>query len=141
MEEGIYPCFVDCSKYIYISHLLNLLLASPGDIAFRFLQYIQSQSSTSQGANLPSEDFDIHMPREIEAQVYMDPAESQPDASSSSSSSSDEEDEGGRKRSVGDATSHVTVCDINQAMLDVGKQRAEEQGVTSGTVGSAPITV
>ena len=28
---------------------------------------------------------------------------------------------------------HVTVCDINQAMLDVGKKRAEDTGIRSGT--------
>ena len=27
---------------------------------------------------------------------------------------------------------HVTVCDINQAMLDVGKKRAENMGLKSG---------
>ena len=28
--------------------------------------------------------------------------------------------------------SHVTVCDINQAMLNVGKKRASEKGLISG---------
>lgn len=30
------------------------------------------------------------------------------------------------------ASSHVTVCDINQAMLDVGKSKAKDRGQTSG---------
>lgn len=29
-------------------------------------------------------------------------------------------------------TSHVTVCDINQEMLNVGKSRAEEAGIFTG---------
>ena len=121
----------DC--HTYVPYILL------GDIAFRFLQYIRNQSSFGQGADLGSKDFDIKMPREIEAQVYMDPAENQSDGSSSSSSSSEEEDEEGKKESVGDVTSHVTVCDINQAMLDVGKQRADGQGITSGIVSNSTL--
>lgn len=34
-------------------------------------------------------------------------------------------------KSVEGQRSHVTVCDINQAMLDVGKIRAEKQGWTA----------
>lgn len=41
----------------------------------------------------------------------------------SSSSSSDEE---------GHVKHHVTVCDINQEMLNVGKQRAENYGINTG---------
>ena len=102
-----------------------------GDIAFRFLHYINSQAPASQAWDEEKDDFNIQIPREVEAQIYMDPAESQDDISFSSSSSSDEDDERGRKRREG-GESHVTVCDINQAMLDVGKQRAEQQGITSG---------
>ncbi|KAK7487932.1 hypothetical protein BaRGS_00020833 [Batillaria attramentaria] len=58
-----------------------------GDIAFRFLQYVGSQpSSHPQLQSQGGDEFDIKMPREVEA----------------------------------------------QAMLDVGKQKAREQGITSG---------
>ncbi|XP_076472826.1 LOW QUALITY PROTEIN: ubiquinone/menaquinone biosynthesis C-methyltransferase UbiE-like [Babylonia areolata] len=100
-----------------------------GDIAFRFLQYIESQSTGSQ-QNV--KDFDIPLPREVEAQVYVDPAKSQYDESSSSSSSSSDEEESRGRGKEGGGQTHVTVLDINQAMLDVGKQRAEKQGLTSG---------
>ena len=47
----------------------------------------------------------------------------------SSSSSSDEESETKFHRRQ---QTHVTVCDINQAMLDVGKKKADDMGITSG---------
>ena len=69
--------------------------------------------------------------------VYMDTAEA---SSSSSSSSSDEESnfqsdqaKDGNYATKPDAMgNHVTICDINQAMLDVGKKRAKALGYTSG---------
>ncbi|XP_046356316.1 2-methoxy-6-polyprenyl-1,4-benzoquinol methylase, mitochondrial-like [Haliotis rufescens] len=90
-----------------------------GDIALRFLRYIQSQRSTEYAAR---QDFKVQIPREIKANIYMDPA----DEDSSDSSSSDEETESSQPSSV------VTVCDINQAMLDVGKTKLEKLGFTSG---------
>nr|KAG5700370.1 hypothetical protein BaRGS_029622 [Batillaria attramentaria] len=109
-----------------------------GDIAFRFLQYVGSQpSSHPQLQSQGGDEFDIKMPREVEAQVYMDPVEKTEDSSSSSSSSSSSDEEaedmkGWRKAVENNRRSHVTVFDINQAMLDVGKQKAREQGITSG---------
>ena len=40
------------------------------------------------------------------------------------------------KDSANDKTmqSHVTVCDINQAMLDVGEKKAEELGYRTGDI-------
>lgn len=35
--------------------------------------------------------------------------------------------------------SHVTVCDINQSMLEVGKGRAAEAGITSGALRSTYV--
>ncbi|KAL8621512.1 hypothetical protein ACOMHN_026184 [Nucella lapillus] len=95
-----------------------------GDIAFRFLKYVHSQSSPRR----PGHDSNIPMPREVKAQEYTDPADGSPSSSSSSSSSEEEEGEG---RKAGRGRSQVTVFDINQAMLDVGKQRAVKQGLTS----------
>ena len=55
--------------------------------------------------------------------------EEQDNLSSSSSSSSDEENETKSQRC---GQTHVTVCDINQAMLDVGKKKADDMGIRSG---------
>ncbi|GFO26074.1 2-methoxy-6-polyprenyl-1,4-benzoquinol methylase, mitochondrial, partial [Plakobranchus ocellatus] len=70
--------------------------------------------------------------------IYMDPAEVS--SSSSSSSSSDEENTQEQDKDNNYATkpdamgNHVTICDINQAMLDVGKKRAKALGYSSGEV-------
>ncbi|XP_045171678.2 2-methoxy-6-polyprenyl-1,4-benzoquinol methylase, mitochondrial-like [Mercenaria mercenaria] len=89
-----------------------------GDIAFRFLKYANSLSESG-GA-----DFDVSIPRNVTANVYMDPAE---DTSSNSDTSDDSELLGNRV-----PASHVTVCDINQSMLDVGMARALDAGIYSG---------
>ncbi|XP_070205601.1 2-methoxy-6-polyprenyl-1,4-benzoquinol methylase, mitochondrial-like isoform X2 [Littorina saxatilis] len=103
-----------------------------GDIAFRFLQFAGNESSRpstfNQMPNPLTQDFDIKLPKEVEMGLFVDPAESQVDDSSSSSS----DEEGDRLRPGSRAATHVTVCDINQAMLDVGKQRADKLGFTSG---------
>ncbi|KAK3781683.1 hypothetical protein RRG08_043593 [Elysia crispata] len=101
-----------------------------GDIAFRFLKYVGTPTFGH-----PGDDF--QMPRDVTAQVYLDPAE----ASSSSSSSSSDEENGHKSEQAKDGNyatqpdtmgNHVTVCDINQAMLDVGKKRAKALGYTTG---------
>ncbi|GFS22980.1 2-methoxy-6-polyprenyl-1,4-benzoquinol methylase, mitochondrial [Elysia marginata] len=101
-----------------------------GDIAFRFLKHVGTPTS----GNVLD---DFHMPRDVTAQVYLDPAES----TSSSSSSSDEETSHTASQQAKDGNyatqpdamgNHVTICDINQAMLDVGKQRAKALGYTTG---------
>ncbi|XP_063396147.1 2-methoxy-6-polyprenyl-1,4-benzoquinol methylase, mitochondrial-like isoform X1 [Mytilus trossulus] len=84
-----------------------------GDIAFRFLKYIDNLNK--------NESDDISVPNHIDGfQLHQEDQ----DLSSSSSSSSDEEDN--------HVTHHVTVCDINQEMLDVGRQKAESYGICSG---------
>ncbi|VDI23175.1 demethylmenaquinone methyltransferase / 2-methoxy-6-polyprenyl-1,4-benzoquinol methylase [Mytilus galloprovincialis] len=84
-----------------------------GDIAFRFLKYIDNLNK--------NESDDLSVPNHIDGfQLHQEDQ----DLSSSSSSSSDEEDN--------HVTHHVTVCDINQEMLDVGRQKAESYGICSG---------
>jgi len=83
-----------------------------GDIAFRFLNYVENQKS----------DEDIWAPQVPDYLV-----ESEFPSMSSSESSSDSENE-----SSGAAQPSVTVCDINQAMLDVGKERATKNNTYSG---------
>ena len=56
----------------------------------------------------------------------MDPTEE------TSSSSSNSEESGLLGNTP--ASCHVTVCDINQSMLEVGKSRAAEAGITSGDI-------
>lgn len=85
-----------------------------GDIAFRFLQYIQSQNDDP---IMVEESFSI--PTNIEAGAYSIPSDY---------AEEEKIDLSGYKED----TSHVTVCDINQEMLNVGKSRAEEAGIFTG---------
>jgi len=81
-----------------------------GDIAFRFLNYVNS---------LPDHDsdteYDISVPQGIASDISMN---------------SDTEDM--EYDSYTPKSSHVTVCDINQSMLEVGKSRALEAGHYTG---------
>ncbi|CAL1534327.1 unnamed protein product [Lymnaea stagnalis] len=76
-----------------------------GDIAFRFLKYVGAPTHISlqnESAMREKESSEEENPAAI---IFSEP------------------DENG---------SHVTVCDINQAMLDVGRHKADEMGYTSG---------
>ncbi|WAR01661.1 COQ5-like protein [Mya arenaria] len=75
-----------------------------GDIAFRFLNYVKSRDDNS--------------PQDVFTDL------------SSSSESSDEN--GLPSHNLRSHDCHVTVCDINQSMLEVGQGRAAEAGITSG---------
>ena len=79
-----------------------------GDIAFRFMDYV---GDLSQGEMDPEA-----------AQGILDM-----EAGSSSSDSDGEQ-------MISERKSHVTVCDINQAMLDVGQERAQKQGRKHGRI-------
>ena len=87
-----------------------------GDIAFRFLQYVKNDRTSGR-----EESYDIDLPLYAEGVA----------TTQSNGSSSEEEGDSGRSNQ-GEAHTHVTVCDINQAMLDVGKQRAEKLGFHTG---------
>lgn len=89
-----------------------------GDIAFRFLNYANGQ-----------QDVDIGVPYDFTTNYN-------PDESTSSSESSDDSD--GLLGNQSQA-SHVTVCDINQSMLEVGKSRAPEAGIYSGMILFQPL--
>lgn len=66
------------------------------------------------------DDFgNITIPRSISIDGYQIPQDE-----ADTSSSDDEE--------ASHMSHHVTVCDINQEMLDVGKQKAENYGIYSG---------
>ena len=80
----------------------------------------QSQTATS------GSQYDIEIPSSVKASVFMDPTEE------TSSSSSNSEESGLLGNTP--ASCHVTVCDINQSMLEVGKSRAAEAGITSGDI-------
>ena len=85
----------------------------------------QNQSKTTAATD---SHFDIEIPKNIQTNAYVDTTE---ETSSSESSESSDDSELLCNRS---ASCHVTVCDINQSMLDVGKGRAAAAGITSGTV-------
>ncbi|KAJ8043678.1 2-methoxy-6-polyprenyl-1,4-benzoquinol methylase, mitochondrial [Holothuria leucospilota] len=78
-----------------------------GDIAFRFLDYMKYQDSLQLSWNIPSRmkspEGWPRSPSEIEEE-----------------SPTEEED------------SHVTVCDINRSMLEVGQKRAAQRGLFEG---------
>ena len=88
---------------------LTILIIS-GDIAFRFLEYVKNSSPS--GTETSSR-FDIDLP-EFPLDVAETPL-------------AEEADDG-----TAHVMSHVTVCDINQAMLDVGKERAKRLGHREG---------
>ncbi|XP_061196950.1 2-methoxy-6-polyprenyl-1,4-benzoquinol methylase, mitochondrial-like [Saccostrea echinata] len=87
-----------------------------GDIAFRFLKYIQSQNEKPV---VTDENFTIST--NLNAGAYSIPSDFAEENEETVDLSDYKED-----------TSHVTVCDINQEMLNVGKSRAEEAGIMSG---------
>ena len=88
--------------WIYFKLSITFIFSFVGDIAFRFLKYVQNESSE------PLELPNLGLPPDISGVEEEDSLESE--------------------------KTHVTVCDINQAMLDVGKKRAEDIGLRSGTI-------
>ena len=78
---------------------IKCLFSFPGDIAFRFLDYVRNQSGDVDGK----------------------------------SGGRRGKDEGDLGAPLFPTSSHVTVCDINQAMLDVGKAKSVDRGNTTGT--------
>ncbi|KAI8783256.1 2-methoxy-6-polyprenyl-1,4-benzoquinol methylase, mitochondrial-like [Biomphalaria glabrata] len=84
-----------------------------GDIAFRFLKYVGTPvgSTFSSSASVAQSSSDDSSSSDSEGtQVENKDSFSEPDINGS----------------------HVTVCDINQAMLDVGKAKAKSMGYSSG---------
>ncbi|XP_059171699.1 2-methoxy-6-polyprenyl-1,4-benzoquinol methylase, mitochondrial-like [Physella acuta] len=77
-----------------------------GDIAFRFLRYVGTPTLGSSDSVEKSQDALNNTCTVSESSDYI----TDPDHNGS----------------------HVTVCDINQAMLDVGKDKAKDMGYTSG---------
>ncbi|XP_005093926.2 2-methoxy-6-polyprenyl-1,4-benzoquinol methylase, mitochondrial [Aplysia californica] len=103
-----------------------------GDIAQRFLKYVRSPTHIDLDSDLSA---DIELPRDITAQVYMDPAEDTTDWSSSSSSDEEERRKNSSSRYIqrpDQNGSHVTVSDINQDMLDVGREKLLQLGYNAG---------
>ncbi|XP_071849059.1 ubiquinone/menaquinone biosynthesis C-methyltransferase UbiE-like [Apostichopus japonicus] len=82
-----------------------------GDIAFRFLEYMKYQDSLELSWQIPKKIKNLES-------WPQNPSEAEGDTSSSS----DEEGDG----------HHVTVCDINKNMLEVGQKRAGQRGLTEG---------
>ncbi|CAH1801101.1 unnamed protein product, partial [Owenia fusiformis] len=77
-----------------------------GDIAFRFLKYVENEGEAPVHTD---QDFMFDIPIDVMASDYMNDIESDKDVPP------------GRAQLPG---SHVTVCDINQAMLQVGKDKS-----------------
>ncbi|OWF39765.1 2-methoxy-6-polyprenyl-1,4-benzoquinol methylase, mitochondrial-like [Mizuhopecten yessoensis] len=104
-----------------------------GDIAFRFLKYTKSLERKHGNINTESsDDSDFDLTRDITPQAFGIPdhyADDQVLSSADSSSSSSDEEESLERASP---KTHVTVCDINKEMLEVGKGRAREMGLVKG---------
>lgn len=84
--------------------------STAGDIAFRFLNYLKNEYQEDSSSS-----FDIEVPRKVQLEGY----------------TAEEEDPS--KAADETPRSHVTVCDINQAMLEEGKKKADHLGFTSGS--------
>ena len=97
----------------------NSIRSVAGDIAFRFLKYVQ-QEHTFKSTNVTHLDDDIST----------DGTNSLNDMTHTGN-----QDTTAKEAAVNrteSAQSHVTVCDINTAMLNVGEKRARDQNITSG---------
>lgn len=92
--------------------LILITPLSPGDIAFRFLEYVCFQQERQRAA------------RSAQAPSWQHP---DPD------NSAGKED--------GPARSRAVVCDINKEMLSVGKQKADSMGIHAGKLGAVPGSV
>lgn len=112
-------------------HIL-LFFIKTGDIAFRFLQFIESQSTSSSDSQHINSLF-TNSERETGTPVSTSSTDTTDE--SPSSSSDDESSSTGKnewRKALDEQGSHVTVCDINQPMLDVGKQKALRKGYKTG---------
>uniref|UniRef100_A0A0B6ZFI8 2-methoxy-6-polyprenyl-1,4-benzoquinol methylase, mitochondrial n=1 Tax=Arion vulgaris TaxID=1028688 RepID=A0A0B6ZFI8_9EUPU len=138
MSAGVHRIWKD----IFLEHLapspgVKLLdvAGGTGDIAFRFLKYVNTPTRIRTHQN-----FDI--PTDAATKVYMGSSDDSTSSSNDSTSSSDDSsDDSSKSRQDKHSNtslppdpkgSHVTVCDINQAMLDVGRQKSLQLGYTSG---------
>ncbi|XP_064613372.1 ubiquinone/menaquinone biosynthesis C-methyltransferase UbiE-like [Liolophura sinensis] len=131
MSGGIHrlwkDCFVRRLGPVPGSKLIDVA-GGTGDIAFRCLDYSKSESESEQETS-DELDFDIHIPREIQAKVYVDSAER---LNSSDERADNTEDTPSWQSAKQGRHTHVTICDINQAMLEVGKKKAMERGFQEG---------
>ena len=109
---------IACSNLISFP-IDNSILSVTGDIAFRFLKYVQQEHTLKSVS-------DSHLDDDIPTVV----TNSLDDLTHTGS-----QDTTAKEAAVNrteSAQSHVTVCDINKAMLNVGEKRARDQNITSG---------
>ncbi|XP_033628051.1 2-methoxy-6-polyprenyl-1,4-benzoquinol methylase, mitochondrial-like [Asterias rubens] len=90
-----------------------------GDIAFRFLDFVRNARLNS----IPTSG----MPSSRHAETSSSESSSSFDGEDAAFRSEEQEASSGWREDT-----RVTVCDINQSMLKVGRQRAEQRGLTEG---------
>ena len=91
-----------------------------GDIAFRYIEYVKNSTKSQ------TENFDLNIPRSMgtgDAANFM---------YEDSDDFADEEPE---------VETLVTISDINKAMLDVGRKKAENLGYTTGGLSTSNVYV
>ncbi|CAG5122677.1 unnamed protein product [Candidula unifasciata] len=96
-----------------------------GDIAFRFLKYVDAPAHIS-----TQQDFGI--PKDAASRVLKKICRQRHHHLMMKVQRSSQNHRLDTPVLPDDDSSHVIVCDINQAMLDVGRQRAKQLGFTSG---------
>ena len=136
----MYLCFPHVLCFLEFFIKKNSVFSLQGDIAFRFLKYLE-HAEDEDDFGLPSvlkeDHFDVNIPQGLRADDH-DLAKNNLKGSTvafsaageTSSDSSDDEEE--LAKQAESKESHVTICDINQAMLDVGKRKADELGYRAG---------
>ena len=102
------------SKSIFISDL------SSGDIAFRFLKYIDNLPGASASQLNAQLQYDFDIPDGVTKGVY--------------GVNETESEKPSEEKTSDVLESHVTVCDINPSMLEVGRKRAAAKNITSGSI-------
>uniref|UniRef100_T1J2K4 2-methoxy-6-polyprenyl-1,4-benzoquinol methylase, mitochondrial n=1 Tax=Strigamia maritima TaxID=126957 RepID=T1J2K4_STRMM len=105
--------FISCLAPSRGTQLLDVA-GGTGDIAFRFLNYVNNAKNSDQNI-----DHDLSYMKKRNP-LRLDVEEGSSSSSSSFTSSDDEENTL--------HSTHAVICDINEAMLDVGKVRAKSLG-------------
>ena len=105
-----FQSYVNCTEYLNDGISRSII---SGDIAFRYIEYLKN---LKQGGYTSDSDFDINIPGTAGMEEQDDMLS--PDKTEQSSSA--------------DRPSLITISDINEAMLNVGKKKAASMGYTSG---------
>ena len=129
MSVGIHRIWKDLFiRKLSPSQGINIIdvAGGTGDIAFRCLDFVNTRKGQKS-----YDEHNLDRSLEIKDKIIMDPArESMPFSDGDTSDSSDSDSDRDSESVI--PSCHVTVCDINQSMLEVGKERARNSATYSG---------